>query len=76
MKAWKCYCKNAYTDSSVVVFAETRGKAHWLAMREDVFEDAEWTDICVRRIPALDNHFRGGTVLCWDNDEDRQGDKK
>ena len=70
MKAWKVidikgdgYC--------TVVFAETRGKAHYIAMTTDCCEDAEWNDVRVTRVPALDSAYRGYSVMAFYDPIDR-----
>lgn len=68
MKAWKVYDETAYEAGSTVVFAETRGKAHALAMHMDCYEDAEWNDVRVTRRPAMDYMYQPGKVeMDWDN---------
>lgn len=53
MKAWFVRDEQAYTDFATIVFAETRGKAHSIAMHTDACEDAEWNDVSVRRVERL-----------------------
>lgn len=71
MKAW--VVRDEYGDrGSTVVFAETRGKAHYLAMHTDVAEDSEWCDISVRRIPEMDARYTPGKIeMDWYDAEDR-----
>lgn len=70
MKAYKIYDK---TDCyySAVVFAETPGKARAAASCADGFEDVPFTDIGVRRIPSLDECYRGYSYMDWLDDQDR-----
>lgn len=72
MKAWKVYDETAYEAGSTVVFAETRGKAHALALNTDWGEGAEWNDVRVTRLPAMDCMYKPGKVeMDWYNAEDR-----
>lgn len=53
MKAWFVRDEQAYADFATIVFAETRGKAHSIAMHTDACEDAEWNDCSVcKKSPA------------------------
>lgn len=70
MKAWKI--DTAWGEGSTVVFAETRGKAHALAMRTDCCEDASWTDVRAVRLPEMDKMYRPGKwEMDWDDKRDR-----
>ena len=69
IKAW--HATDWYKEYSVVIFAETRGKAHYLATKSDAFEDSEWNDIRVIRLPQMDKMYRGNTEMDWDSAEDR-----
>ena len=71
MKAWRVEDEASYKGGCTVVFAETRGKAHALALNTDCCEDAEWNDVRVTRIPAMDKHYRGKWEMDWYNTEDR-----
>ena len=71
MKAWTVSDDASYERGCTVVFAETRGKAHELALHTDCCEDAEWNDIRVRRNPAMDKMYRGRTEMDWYEPEDR-----
>ena len=71
MKAWKVEDKASYEGGCTVVFAETLGKAHALALSTDCCEDAEWNDVRVTRIPVMDKHYRGKWEMNWYNSEDR-----
>ena len=51
MKAWLVREKDEFCAE--VVFAETRGKARSLALSTDCCEDANFTDIEVRRMPEV-----------------------
>ena len=72
MKAWRVEDTESYEGGCTVVFAETRGKAHDAARRTDCCEDAEWCDIRVTRIPAMDKMWNPGkTEMNWCDPEDR-----
>ena len=68
MKAWQVNGEDGY---SVVVFAETRGKARVIAMGEDACEDMKFIDIKPYRLPIADHLYKNRCVMDWDNDEDR-----
>ena len=70
MKAW--FVREKDGDCATVVFAETRGKARALAMLTDACEDAQFTDIKVRREPNMDKYYKEGkTEMDWENPKDR-----
>jgi len=71
MKAWRVRDEAAEIQYCTVVFAESRGKAHALAMNSDCCENAEWNDISVRRLPAMDKMYKGRKEMDWCNAEDR-----
>lgn len=70
MKAWKVW-DDEYYNGTWVLFAETRGKAHAMAMRHEAFENCEWNDIRVKRCPEMDEMWNGRTLMDWDNPLDR-----
>ena len=71
MKAWTVSDKSYYEGGCTVVFAETRGKAHALAMNTDCCEYADWNDVHVVRNPAMDKMYRGKDEMDWYEPEDR-----
>ena len=73
MKAWYVTDREGYSDYSVIVFAETRGKAIASVIGTDEFPKYEWcfTKLSARREPALDGAYRGEWRMEWDNDSDR-----
>ena len=73
MKAWHVIDRKGYSDYSIIVFAETRGKAIASAIGTDEFPKYDWdfTELCARRKPALDGAYRGAWRMEWDNDDDR-----
>ena len=73
MKAWYVTDREGYSDYSIIVFAETRGKAIASVIGTDEFPRYEWsfTELFARREPALDGAYRGEWRMEWDNDSDR-----
>ncbi len=70
MKAWFVQPKDE--PYAGVVFAETRGQARSVALSLAGFEDAEFTDVEVRRAPYADKYYKDGNCyLDWDNPKDR-----
>lgn len=70
IKAYKC--TEAYMGYSTIIFAETAGKARYIATKSDALgEDNEFKDIYVRRIPALDRFYRGRKEMDWFDPDDR-----
>ena len=70
MKAWIARVKDDFF--STVVFAETIGKAKSLALATECCEDADFTDIEIRRIPNADKYYKDGkTEMEWFDDNDR-----
>lgn len=70
MKAWLVREKDEFCAE--VVFAETKGKARSLALATDCCEDAQFTDIEVRRMPELDKYYTEGKWrFDWFDPQDR-----
>ena len=70
MKAWRCI--NYYDGYTTIVFAETAGKARYIAMQSDTIgDDIEFMDVIVWREKRLDAHYRGVSEMDWDNADDR-----
>ena len=70
MKAWIITTKCEF--NVLVIFAETRGKARYIALHTDEFEDCEFCDIEVRREPSIDKYYKEGEVIMdWENPKDR-----
>lgn len=69
----KAYSVTDRTDCtfSTVVFAESSGKAKAICYQSDMFEDVEWTDLWAKRVPALDDAYRGHKEMDWLDDRDR-----
>lgn len=71
MKGWIANDKNG-NEGSEIIFAETRSKAIQEALTRDNFEDLEWTDIRVRRLPEIDGmEDTEPTDNPWMNDDIR-----
>ena len=70
LKAYTCTDKRE-CGSSTVVFAETPGKAKMIAQNTNACEDVPFTDILVRRVPILDDAYRGRDEMDWMNAQDR-----
>lgn len=68
MKAYKITSDDGY---SIVVFAESRGKAASIAKSDECFCDYDFTEIRPYRVPQLDKYFRGISKMDWDNPQDR-----
>ena len=66
MKAWKVY--TIYEDGSLVIFAETSGKAKAYAMSDF---DEDYTNMRATRLSKLDKYYRGSSEMDWYNDDDR-----
>ena len=73
MKAYKVYDREGYSPYSVIVFAETRGKAIVEALGTDEFPSCDWefTELKAIRVPSADKHYRGVGQMDWCNDNDR-----
>lgn len=72
MKAWYV-TDNDCSGGTVVVFAETRGKAaSWALRYDDTFEDLDFTDLYVRRFKDYDKFYSGKRIVdFWNDLEDR-----
>jgi len=70
MKAWLVREKDEFCAE--VVFAETRGKAKYLALHTDCCENADFTDIEVHRMKSADKYYKEGKWhLEWEHPQDR-----
>ena len=70
MKAY--VCTEQIEGYSIVVFAETAGKARYKAMSCDELGDClDFKDITVRRVPKLDSYYHGRSLFDWEDPEDR-----
>lgn len=65
-------CNEDYMGYSTVIFAETAGKARYIALKSDTLgEENEFKDIRVRRIPALDGFYKGKKEMDWYDPDER-----
>lgn len=62
MKAYECW--DGY-DQYAVIYAKTAGKAR--ADSLFIIEDADFTDISVKRVPELDEFYNGDYEADWDD---------
>ena len=69
----KAYSVTDRTDCSyaTVVFAESAGKAKAICYQSDNFDGVEWIDLWAKRVPKLDDAYRGRTEMDWCDDRDR-----
>lgn len=68
MKAWKV--NSEYSECSVVVFAETAGKAKQIALKTDELCEERYVDIKVNRLPKIDRFYKEGKAIVDFEDED------
>lgn len=69
MKAWQA--NSEYSEGSVVVFAETAGRAKQIAMGTDELCEERYIDIRVSRLPKIDRFYKEGkAIVDWNEDED------
>lgn len=56
---------------SIIVFAESRGKAASIAKHTTLCEDRDFTAIRPYRVPQFDKYYRGKSEMDWENPKDR-----
>lgn len=71
MKAYEVTDRNGDEGISLIVFADTAGKAKAYAAGTDEFCDYGFTGIRVNRVPNLDKFYKGLSEMDWNNTEDR-----
>lgn len=73
MKAWSVSDRDCNLGFSVVIFAETRGKAIRYALDycDGAFDWCTWTDMRAIRKPALDRFYDERCEMDWYNMADR-----
>lgn len=71
IKAYSASDRNGDTGYSIVVFAETAGKAKAYAAQSEMFDEYDFTDICVNRRKELDRFYKGKREMDWMDDDDR-----
>lgn len=69
MKAYKAWVE--YGEGSTIVFAETRNEAKVIALSCDCCEDANYIDVCIRRVKELDHLYKGHSEIDWYDNETR-----
>ena len=72
MKAYTAWDDKAYEQYTTVVFAPNCREAKKIAFGTDVCEEARYIDVRVKRIPEMDEHYRGRKEADWDDPEDRK----
>ena len=72
-KAYKVTDRVGYSEYSIIVFADTPGRAVSRALRTDEFHIGDWdfTQLKAIREPTLDTSYHGKSVMDWDDMEDR-----
>ena len=71
MKAYSVTDRNGDSGFSIIVFAETAGKAKAYGARHDDFDSFDFTEIRVNRCKALDKFYDGRLEMDWMEDSDR-----
>lgn len=71
MKAWAVTDRNGDEGVTIVVFAETRGKALSYAVQDDSFCDYGYTELRALRCKSLDAYYKGRKKMDWFDDQDR-----
>lgn len=71
VKAYYARDAKSFENFATVVFAEDRSKAKLAALSSDAFEDSEYIDIRIRRMPELDFLYKGKSEIDWYDQETR-----
>ena len=73
MKAYAVNDREGYSLYSVIVFAESRGKAIAAALGTEEFpyQDWEYTELRAVRKPEFDKNYNGRRYMDWDDPDDR-----
>lgn len=71
MKAYTVRDERDYDTGSMVIFAETPGKAKAYALTQEPFDFSEFKDLSARRCPEMDEMHKGRRAMDWNEDEDR-----
>lgn len=71
IKAYIAFDRNCDSDTQLVVFAETSGKAKAYAAGTDTLCDYGFTGIRVNRCKDLDRFYRGKPEMDWMDYEER-----
>ena len=65
-------CQEEEEWNSVVVFAESAGKARYIAICSyELGDDLRFQDVRVYRAPSLDKCYRGLNMMNWNDPQDR-----
>ena len=67
MKAYEV--RTDWSEGSVVVFAETAGKAKSLALHTDLLCYENFKDLQATRLPKIDHLYKGSSIVDWNEDE-------
>lgn len=70
MKAYLVTNRITY-EYSIIVFAESPGKAKALVLGTDGFEYDPFTELSAWRKPELDKFYKGRRLMDWEDPEDR-----
>ncbi len=68
VKAWVIQDED---NNSLVVFAETRGKAKTIALKDESFREYNFCELQARRFPIADSKYDGREKMDWENPQDR-----
>lgn len=68
MKAYQVHTD--WRDGSVVIFAETVGKAKYLALNTDLLCYENYKDLRAIRLPKIDHLYNGDIMPDWNENED------
>ncbi len=71
MKAYIASDRNGDSGCSIVVFAETAGRAKAYAANCETFDCYDFTEMRVNRCKALDAYYKGRREMDWLDDDDR-----
>lgn len=71
MKAYVAHDRNCDCPYSMVIYADSPGKARAIAAMSEEFEDFAFTHILVKRCADLDEFYHGTEILDWYNPYDR-----
>ena len=73
LKAYSVSDANGDTGFAYIIFAESRGKAIYYALRncDGTFDWYGWTEMRALRRPALDKYYNGRREMDWCNMDDR-----
>ena len=71
-KAYVVSSKTSDDNESLIIFAETSGKAKVIAQSTSVCSDTDFIDIECHREPCFDKYYKTGKIMMyWNDDKDR-----